>query len=107
MGRDAPRDGARRVGLVRFDVHVEVRGLEGIADPEGQTIERALPALGFRGVDSVHVGKVVRFVLDAPDGESARATAEEMCARLLANPVIERAEVTVVPAAAPQPVAGS
>ncbi len=78
-------------------MHVEVSGLEGIADPEGQTIERALPALGFTGVDSVHVGKVVRFALDAPDERSARATAEEMCARLLANPVIETAVVTLSP----------
>jgi len=82
---------------VRYGVHVEVSGLEGIADPEGQTIERALPALGFTGVESVHVGKVVRFVLDAPDEASARSTAEQMCARLLANPVIERAEVSVSP----------
>lgn len=85
---------------MRFEVHVEVRGLEGIADPEGQTIERALPALGFVGVDGVQVGKVVRFSLEAPDERAAREVAEQMCARLLANPVIERAEVTVAPAGA-------
>lgn len=86
---------------MRFAVHVEVRKLDGIADPEGQTIERALPALGFSGVDAVHVGKVVRFVLEAADERAARETAEEMCSRLLANPVIERAEVSVLSASAP------
>jgi phosphoribosylformylglycinamidine synthase len=85
---------------MHFSVHVEIRGLEGIADPEGRTIERALPALGFDGVSEVRVGKVIRFSLEAPDLDAARSRAEEMCARLLANPVIERAEVTVSPAPA-------
>jgi phosphoribosylformylglycinamidine synthase len=83
---------------MRFFVHVEVRGLEGIADPEGRTIERALPALGFGGVTGVHVGKVIRFTLDALDESAARGEAEEMCKRLLANPVIEQAEVTITSA---------
>jgi len=80
---------------VRFSVHVEVRGLEGIADPEGRTIERALPALGFDGVTGVRVGKVIRFTLDAADESAARGEVDEMCKRLLANPVIEQAEVTI------------
>jgi phosphoribosylformylglycinamidine synthase PurS subunit len=83
---------------VNFEVAVEVRGLEGIADPEGQTIERALPALGFAGVRNVRVGKLVRFALEASDEEGARREVEEMCARLLANPVIERASITIAPA---------
>jgi phosphoribosylformylglycinamidine synthase len=87
----------RVVGAFRvtFDVHVEIRGIEGVADPEGQTIERALPALGFGAVTNLHVGKIVRFQLDATDEDSARRVAKEMCERLLANPVIERFEVTI------------
>jgi phosphoribosylformylglycinamidine synthase subunit PurS len=80
---------------VTYEVHVEVSGLEGIADPEGRTIERALPALGFDGVYGVRVGKVIRFSLDAADEQVARAEVEEMCKRLLANPVIEQAAVTI------------
>jgi phosphoribosylformylglycinamidine synthase PurS subunit len=87
---------------VNFFVHVEVEGLEGIADPEGRTIERALPALGFAGVSGVRVGKVIRFSLDAPDSTAARSEADEMCRRLLANPVIERATVTVIPGNSPE-----
>ena len=75
---------------MRFAVVVEVRGLDGIADPAGQTIERALPALGFRGVGEVHVGKSLSFVVEAPDEATARAEVEKMCEALLANPVIER-----------------
>ena len=78
---------------MRYAVHVEVGPLEGIANPEGQTIERALPALGFSGAEGVRVGKVLRFELEAPGEEAARSTVTEMCERLLANPVIEKYEV--------------
>ena len=80
-----------------FDVQVEVLGLEGMADPEGRTIERALPVLGFSGVSSVRVGKILRFSLQAADEQSARAEVEQMCQRLLANPVIERTEIAISP----------
>ena len=82
---------------MKFSVHVEVRGLPGIADPEGRTIERALPALGFNGVEGVSVGKVIAFDLDATDEASANGEVEQMCARLLSNPVIQRAEISVRP----------
>src|SRR6202021_2161593 len=59
--------GRRVWRAMNFSVHVEVRGLPGIADPEGRTIEPALPALGFTGVSSVRVGKVIAFALEAPD----------------------------------------
>ena len=82
---------------MRLSVVVEVSGLEGIADPEGQTIERALPALGFEGVADVRVGKLIRLHLEAPDEATAYERAEELCRHLLANPVIERYEVAVSP----------
>ena len=83
---------------MKFLVHVEVRGLPGIADPEGRTIERALPALGFGGVADVHVGKVISFHLDAEDEPTAQHEVAQMCARLLSNPVIQRAEIAIQPA---------
>ena len=78
-----------------YDVLVEVRLRPGIADPQGATIERSLPALGFEGVAGVRVGKAIRFRLDAADETAARAEVDQLCARLLTNPVIEDAEVTV------------
>ena len=68
---------------------------EGIADPQGQTIERALPALGFAGVEHVRVGKRIRLHVEAPSEDEARARVEQMCERLLANPVIESYEVVL------------
>ena len=74
---------------------VNVMLKEGIADPQGQTIERALPALGFEGVSSVRVGKRIELHVDASDPNDARRKVAEMCERLLANPVIESFEVDV------------
>lgn len=78
---------------MRFSVLVEVRLRPGIADPEGSTIEAALPALGFTGVNGVRVGKAIRLDVEAGDQASARALVDELCRRLLANPVIEEALV--------------
>ena len=80
---------------MRFPVLVEVRLRPDVADPQGATIERSLPALGFVGVDGVRVGKAIRFMVDADDEQSARARVEELCQRFLTNPVIEDAEVTI------------
>ena len=83
-----------------FSVLVEVQLRPGVADPQGSTIERSLPALGFGGVAGVRVGKAMRFTLDAADAASAEAEVAEMCERFLTNPVIEDATITVTEAAA-------
>jgi phosphoribosylformylglycinamidine synthase subunit PurS len=69
---------------------VLIRPKEGILDPQGQAVERALPALGFDGVANVRVGRLVE--LDVEDASQVPA----MCERLLANPLIEDYEVLVV-----------
>jgi phosphoribosylformylglycinamidine synthase len=69
---------------------VLIRPKEGILDPQGQTVERALPALGFEGVSEVRVGRMVE--LDVPDP----GRLEEMCEKLLANPLIEEYEVALL-----------
>ncbi len=64
-----------------------VRPKAGILDPQGIAVERALPALGFSGVSNVHVGRLVELDVEDP------AQLDEMCRRLLANPLIEDFEV--------------
>lgn len=81
--------------MKRFSVMVEVQLLAGIADPQGATIERSLPALGFTGITGVRAGKAIRFHLEAADEETARRQVDELCRRFLANPVIEDAVVNV------------
>jgi phosphoribosylformylglycinamidine synthase PurS subunit len=84
---------------MRYDVLVEVSLRPGIADPQGATIERALPALGFGGIDGVRVGKAIRLSIDAASADEARARVDELCHRFLTNPVIEDSTVTVSEAA--------
>jgi phosphoribosylformylglycinamidine synthase subunit PurS len=68
-------------------VRVLIRPKAGILDPQGQAVERALPALGFEGVENVHVGRLVELDVD----DASRVP--EMCERLLANPLIEDYEI--------------
>lgn len=82
-----------------FEVVVEVSPRAGIADPEGATIERALPALGFEGISGVTVGKSIRFTLQSPDEATARREVSELCERFLSNPVIEDSTVSLTEAA--------
>jgi phosphoribosylformylglycinamidine synthase len=82
---------------VKFGATVEVQLRAGIADPEGATIERALPALGFDEVARVRAGRSFRFELEADDAEGAQRRATELAERLLANPVIEQSVVVVAP----------
>jgi phosphoribosylformylglycinamidine synthase len=76
---------------VNYSLIVEVTLRAGIADPEGATIERALPALGFAGVSSVRAGRLFRFSVEADDEQAALASAQSLAERLLSNPVIEDA----------------
>ena len=81
---------------MRFEVKVEVVPRDGIANPEGATIERALPALGFVNAGNVRVGKVIQPQVEAESAESAERVVEDMCNRFLSNPVIENATVEVL-----------
>jgi phosphoribosylformylglycinamidine synthase len=66
---------------------VLIRPKEGILDPQGQTVERALPALGFEGVSEVRVGRMVELSVE----DESRLP--EICERLLTNPLIEDYEI--------------
>lgn len=61
----------------------------GVNDPEGEAIRGGLQSLGYDGVERVRAGKHYRLRLSAPEASSARATAEDMANKLLANPVIQ------------------
>jgi phosphoribosylformylglycinamidine synthase len=71
------------------EVHVALRS--GIADPEGRTIGSGLRALGYTSVNEVRSGKLLRISFEAADHAAAEAAVDEMCRRLLANPVMETA----------------
>jgi phosphoribosylformylglycinamidine synthase len=74
---------------VQFEARIEVVHRPGIADPQGTTVERALPALGWSNVSGVSIGKSIRLTVEAADEIAARSQVDEMCRRLLTNPVLE------------------
>jgi phosphoribosylformylglycinamidine synthase PurS subunit len=71
-------------------IRILVRPKAGILDPQGEAVKSALPALGFGGVKSVHVGRLIEMEVETADEVDA------MCRRLLANPTIEEYEWEVV-----------
>jgi phosphoribosylformylglycinamidine synthase len=71
---------------------VLVRPKEGILDPQGEAVERALEHLGF-AVSGARVGKVVDLDVQGDDEGAARAQVEKMCEQLLANPLVESYEI--------------
>jgi phosphoribosylformylglycinamidine synthase subunit PurS len=74
---------------------VEVRLKEGVLDPQGAAIGRALAQLGFAGVGEVRQGKMIELQLDDGDRGEAEARVRAMCEQLLANPVIETYSVSI------------
>jgi phosphoribosylformylglycinamidine synthase subunit PurS len=74
---------------------VLVRLKPGILDAQGASVKRALDGLGFPEVRGVRVGKVIDLDLDGLDAATARQRIDEMCARLLVNPVIEDVAVEI------------
>jgi phosphoribosylformylglycinamidine synthase len=67
----------------------------GVLDPQGKAIAHALGTLGFTGVEDVRAGKILEIEFSETDPEKAKATAEDMARKLLANTVIESFQVTI------------
>jgi phosphoribosylformylglycinamidine synthase len=72
-------------------VHVTLK--PDVLDPQGKAIQRASASLGYEAVRSVRQGKLFEVTLDVGDEAAARSQLDELCAKLLANPVIEDYEV--------------
>ena len=72
---------------MKAKIHITLKS--GVLDPQGKAIEGALKGLGFDGAENVRQGKVIEMQLAETDEAAARAKVEEMCKKLLANPVME------------------
>ncbi len=74
---------------------------KGILDVQGTAVKRALEGLGFSEVTDLRVGKILELELEVRDPAGARARLEEMCRKLLANPVMEDFTVEIVDTGTP------
>ncbi len=86
---------------MQFMARVYVTLKPTVNDPQGLTIRGGLHSLGYAEVETVRAGKYMELKLEASDQDSAAARVGEMCARLLANPVIEQYRFDLEPAASP------
>lgn len=80
-----------------YRVHVRVLPRKGLLDPQGQAVEHALSALAFPEASNIHVGKAIELDVAAPTPEAAALRAQQMCDKLLANPVTEDYTIEVEP----------
>ena len=78
---------------MKIRVHITLKN--GVLDPQGKAIGHALGSLGFSGVNDVRQGKYIELDLAETDEAAARAAADEMCRKLLANTVIEDYRIDV------------
>lgn len=81
--------------MTQYRLEVRVKPRPGLLDPQGKAIHHSLNSLGWDGVKDVRVGKAIYVDLEADSAEEARAAVEEMCRKLLANPVTEDFEVVL------------
>lgn len=77
-------------------VHVTLKPV--VLDPQGQAIQGGLHQLGFESVKSVRAGKYLEIKLEAADRQEAEQIVNDMCVKLLSNPVIEEYRLEVAPA---------
>ena len=79
-----------------FKVSVYVTPKQGVVDPQGAVVERALPGLGHKDVGNIRVGRYITLEVQGDDLDKVNSQVDDMCRRLLANPIIEdyRFEIT-------------
>jgi phosphoribosylformylglycinamidine synthase PurS subunit len=82
--------------MTGFSVQIEVKFKPGVLDPQGETIKNALGNLYYSGIESVKTGKLFNIILEAESADKALATARDLANKLLANPVIEDYEVSIL-----------
>jgi len=80
--------------VVDAEVRVELK--KGVADPEGKNVEKTLSLMGFEGIGAVSTIKVYHVQLDEPNERKALEKLEDMCEKLLANPVIHNYSVKIL-----------
>ena len=81
--------------MTEYLVEVRVTPRAGLLDPQGTAVQHALQSLEFADVEDVRVGRLIRVRMKATSEADARQRVDEMCRRLLANPVTEDYHITV------------
>lgn len=81
---------------MKFYAEVNIMPHQALLDPQGKAVSKSMSNVGLPEIDGVRIGKHIHLEIEAPDEATARSKAEEACKKLLANPITEYFEVTVV-----------
>ncbi len=79
--------------MLTAEIRIELK--KGVADPEGKNVKKTLELLGFEGIAAVRTVKMFMVDMETDDREKAARDAEEMCRKLLANPVIQNYSISI------------
>lgn len=82
--------------MSQYRLEVRVKPRPGLLDPQGKAVHHSLNSLGWDGVSDVRVGKAIYIDMDAESADAALEAVDVMCRKLLANPVTEDFEVSLV-----------
>lgn len=74
---------------MKYEVSVDVMPLEALLDPQGKAVQGTIAQLGYKGVENVRIGKHIVLHVEAESEDAVRSMANELCAKLLSNPVME------------------
>ena len=81
---------------IKVHAQVLVRLKKGLLDPQGKAVQGALNSLGYKGATKVRVGKLIELEMEGENTNNMEAAVQEMCQKLLSNPVIEDFEVKIL-----------
>jgi phosphoribosylformylglycinamidine synthase subunit PurS len=73
--------------VLKAEVYITLK--KTVADPQGLTIKHALDSLGYKSLEEVRMGKMITLKLNLKDKKEADEQINQMCKKLLANPIIE------------------
>ncbi len=79
-----------------FRAQIKVTLRRSILDPQGKTVEHSIQSLGYKNIKDTRIGKYIELKLDVPSETEAKKITEEVCNKLLANPVMEDYEFTII-----------
>lgn len=79
-----------------YTANIKVKLRKSILDPQGKTVEHSLLSLGFDKVKDTRIGKFIELKLDVDSEDEAKTLTDEICKKLLANPVMEDYEFNIV-----------
>ncbi len=74
--------------MLKAEIYVTLK--DGVLDPQGATLQRSLATIGFGGLAGVRMGKFIQVTMDGHDRQQAEAEIDQMCQKVLTNPVIEQ-----------------